>query len=201
MQQTLKKNTLPATSITNCEAEQESKMPRNRGPWGYSDRVTYAKLLLSYLMNNLEVNSLFYHHLATLIKKTYQEVSIFHRKMIAQHRRTASIVMHFLKPRLKNPSHQPFLKIPSVSPPNLITLSEDFRQQELKLRQKQQNYLQNLVFAQESLEQYEEDLSDSGQVLDLDDIRFEKQENTNDSFDQDDGNDQGGYEQEDPPFD
>jgi hypothetical protein len=43
------------------------------------------------------------------------------------------------------------------------------------------------------LEQYEEDLSDSGEVLDLNGIDFVKQEKTNDSFDFDDNNEEEGY--------
>ena len=51
------------------------------------------------------------------------------------------------------------------------------------MNNKEEEYLHKLVFADKSLEQYEEHLSDHGEVEDLDEDCFTRDARTNDSFD------------------
>jgi hypothetical protein len=67
--------------------------------WNGLDKTSYGKLLLSYLMNEVDLNRCFIEHLAEILNKSCKEVNIFHRKMMSEHKSPNAIVRHVLRER------------------------------------------------------------------------------------------------------
>lgn len=83
--------------MTAKKARRGRQQGRNCDDWSRCERQTYAKLLLRYLMNDLDICESFLEHLSSLIDRTPKEIYLQHKKLQADFKTSHKIVTHLLK--------------------------------------------------------------------------------------------------------
>jgi hypothetical protein len=77
-----------------CKVDKPRKI--NNSEWTILEKCSYARLLMQFIMNSLQIDDCFFYLCADKIGRTPREIYAFHATMTAHHRHAHAIVVKLL---------------------------------------------------------------------------------------------------------